>query len=87
MQLDADGEDQPFFKPQIPQTEPLIPRTGPGRNNTQIVESQDNQQSQQSTDGEEQDLGSSIASTAEDPGVHDVAARVAAAAITAEQNE
>lgn len=87
MQLDADGEDQPFFKPQIPQTEPLIPRTGPGKNNAETAESQDNQQGRQSIDGEEQDLGSSVASTAEDSGVHDVAARVAAATITAEQNE
>ena len=31
MQLDADEEeDQPFFKPQPMQTEPLVPRTGPG---------------------------------------------------------
>ena len=87
MQLDADGEDQPFFKPQIPQTEPLIPRSGSGRNNAETIESQDNQQGQQSIDRGEQDPGSSVASTAEDSGVHDVAARVAAATITAEQNE
>ena len=31
MQLDADEEeDQPFFQPQPIQTEPLVPRTGPG---------------------------------------------------------
>ena len=30
MQLDAEAEDQPFFKPHVIQTEPLIPRMGPG---------------------------------------------------------
>ena len=30
MQMDADEEDQPFFKPEPIQTEPLVPRTGPG---------------------------------------------------------
>ena len=29
MQLDADDDDQPFFKPAVVQTEPLIPKPPP----------------------------------------------------------
>ena len=30
MQLDADDDDQPFFKPSVVQTEPLTPKSRPG---------------------------------------------------------
>lgn len=87
MQLDADGEDQPFFKPQVLQTEPLIPRTGPSSGNANTDQHTSSQSEQHPAEVGEQDLQSSTTSTAEDSGVHDVAARVAAATINAEQTE
>lgn len=88
MQLDADKEDQPFFKPQVLQTELLIPQAissskGPGTG----VDDPAHQSGQQSTHDGERDLQSSITSDRDDAGTHDIAARVAAATISAEQDE
>jgi hypothetical protein len=80
MQLDADEEDQPFFKPHVMQTEPLAPRTGPG-----IDTSQNASQSQETNSNNEGEQAHSAQTTRGDAGIHDVAARVAEAAITAEQ--
>ena len=87
MQLDADKEDQPFFRPQVLQTEPLIPRpistsNGPGTGTGNPAQS-----GQQFTDDGEQDMHSSVTSNRDDTGAHDIAARVAAATISAEQDE
>ena len=136
MQLDADVEaggpdpDQPFFRPQVMQTEPLVPRTGPGSNRQQ-QQQQPSQPSQQPPKSEQQAQPSGPMQTQMNPplseieeeegsdakgreglgirqdvggegeeegstagagkeggdGKHDVAARVAEAAVSAEREE
>ena len=71
MQLDADQDDEPFFKPAVVQTEPLIPKSK--------RDSQQQQQQQQESGGP-QDAG-----VEKDDARH--AEAEAAATATAEQEE
>lgn len=87
MQLDADKEDQPFFKPQVLQTEPLVPRTVSTSNESTTEINNPARSGQDFTEGGEQDLQSSVNSSKNDTGAHDVAATVAEATINAEQAE
>jgi hypothetical protein len=77
MQLDADDEDEPFFRPQVMQTEPLLAK--PGERSEQAP-MPDLSQSQSTVDQDH-----SGESQQQDP--HHMAAAVSAAMATAEQED
>ena len=54
MQLDADEEDEPFFKPAVAQTEPLIPKAQreEQQRQQQKQNEHDSQQTSEQQDGE-----------------------------------
>ena len=61
MQLDAEDDDQPFFKPSVVQTEPLIPKA----RDSQQPRSQTDQHAAGSSDEHQEPAASAATVTAE----------------------